>query len=175
MTESENTVADGSNSIAIRARQLALTTPAGFLAFGFGSGLLTKAPGTMGTLAAVPLAILLKVPGGMLFWLVLLVMFLAGVWLCGLVTKQLGVEDYGGIVWDEIVGYCLTVAFVPLHLGWLLAGFVLFRFFDIVKPWPISELENTFEGGIGIMLDDVAAAVYAMILLGGANYVLSGG
>ncbi len=157
-------------TVSERARQLALTTPGGFLAFGFGSGLLTTAPGTIGTMAAIPLAVLLKLLTGFSFWFVLLALFLLGVWMCGQVSRQLGVEDYGGIVWDEMVGFCLAVAFVPLHWGWFLAAFVLFRFFDILKPWPISEIEYAFDGGLGIMLDDVFAAVYTMILLGGVNY-----
>jgi phosphatidylglycerophosphatase A len=147
-----------------RARQVALATPEGFLAFGFGAGLLTRAPGTMGTLAAVPIALLL----GWLDWngiLFLLVAFLAGVWLCQRTTDRLGVEDYGGIVWDEMVAYWLVVAFIPYHWAWYLAGFVLFRAFDILKPWPISLVEEHFDGGWGIMLDDVGAAVYTMLVL----------
>jgi phosphatidylglycerophosphatase A len=162
----------GIGAIGDRARALALTTPDGFMAFGFGTGLLTTAPGTVGTVAAIPLAALIKLLPGFGFWFTLVTLFLAGVWLCGRVSRRLGVEDYGGIVWDEMIGYCLAVAFVPLHWAWFLAAFAVFRFFDIVKPWPISEIENAFEGGLGIMLDDVLAAVYTMVLLAGANYAL---
>jgi phosphatidylglycerophosphatase A len=175
MSEFEEPLEEFPDSITLRARQVALTTPDGFLAFGFGTGLLTRAPGTMGTLAAVPFAFLLKLLGAAALWLVLLALFLFGAWLCGRVSARLGVDDYGGIVWDEMVGYWLAVALVPLHWGWLLAGLVLFRFFDIVKPWPISELEDSFSGGMGIMLDDAAAAIYCMILLAGANYAFFGG
>jgi phosphatidylglycerophosphatase A len=161
-------------AIGDRARNLAFTTPGGFLAFGFGAGLLTTAPGTVGTLAAIPLAVLIKLLPAFWFWSVLLGLFLAGVWLCGQVSRRLGVEDYSGIVWDEMVAYCLAVAFVPLHWGWFVAAFALFRFFDIIKPWPISEIEHAFEGGLGIMLDDVLAAVYTIILLAGARYVFFG-
>lgn len=153
-----------SSDIQARARQVALTTPDGFLAFGFGAGLLTRAPGTMGTLAAVPIAWLL----GWLEWnglFFIAVTFLFGVWLCHRVTRQLGVEDYGGIVWDEMVAYWLVVAFLPFHWAWFLAAFVLFRAFDILKPWPISLVEEYFEGGWGIMLDDVAAAIYTLLVL----------
>ncbi len=166
----ESTQVPDMDSILLRARQQALTTPDGFLAFGFGAGLLSRAPGTMGTLVAVPFAWAFKMLPGTIFLWLLLALFLLGVWLCGRVSKRLGLEDYGGIVWDEMVGYWLAIAFVPLHWGWLLAGFALFRFFDIVKPWPISELERHFSGGLGIMLDDIAAAIYTMILLAGAQY-----
>ncbi|NIP18471.1 MAG: phosphatidylglycerophosphatase A [Xanthomonadales bacterium] len=161
--------------ISERARSLALCTPDGFLAFGFGSGLLTAAPGTMGTLAAVPFALMFTLLGGFSFWFLMLALFLLGVWLCGRVTEQLGVDDYGGIVWDEMFGYWLAVAFVPMHWAWFVAAFALFRFFDIVKPWPISEMENAFDGGLGIMMDDVMAALYTMVLLGGVNYAFFSG
>lgn len=152
------------DDIRQRARRVALKTPEGFLAFGFGSGLLTKAPGTMGTLAAVPVAVVVSLAGIGWFWF-LTMTFLAGIWLCYRTTQKLGVEDYGGIVWDEMVGYWLVVAFVPFHWAWWLAAFILFRGFDILKPWPISLVEESFDGGLGIMLDDILAAVYAVIIL----------
>jgi phosphatidylglycerophosphatase A len=157
------------DSLMIRARQIALGSPDGFLAFGLGSGLLTRAPGTMGTLVAVPFALLLPMLDGFSFAAFILVAFLGGCWICGRVAERLGVEDYGGIVWDEMVGYWIAVAWVPLEWYWLLAGFVLFRFFDIVKPWPIDALDAKIEGGFGIMLDDVVAGVYTAILLAGAE------
>ncbi len=140
-------------------------TPAGFLAFGMGSGLSRFAPGTMGTIVAVPFALPLKSlpPAG--FWLVLAVLFLAGVYLCDVTSRKLGRHDPGGIVWDEMVGYWLTIAFVPVEWTWWLAAFLLFRFFDIAKPWPISLAEKRFSGGLGIMLDDIIAALYAMAIL----------
>ena len=147
-----------------RAREIAFGSVDGFLAFGFGSGLLTKAPGTMGTLAAVPIAVLISYfdLNGFLF---LLLAFLIGIPVCNSVTQRLGVEDYGGIVWDEMVAFWLVVAFVPLHWAWYIAAFILFRGFDILKPWPISLVEERFNGGLGIMLDDVLAAVYAILIL----------
>jgi phosphatidylglycerophosphatase A len=162
-------------SLMVRARQIALGSPDGFLAFGLGSGLLTRAPGTMGTLVAVPFALLLARLDGISFAAFILVAFLAGCWICGRVAERLGVDDYGGIVWDEMVGYWLAVAWVPLEWYWLLAAFVLFRFFDIVKPWPIDALDANFHGGFGIMLDDVVAGVYAAILLAGAEAAFFGG
>ncbi len=168
--EAESVVVE--DSILDQAKAVALGTPEGFLAFGFGSGLLTRAPGTIGTLVAVPFALLLiQLDGVTLFW-ILLAAFFFGIWICNRVTAKLGVEDYGGIVWDEMVGYWLAVAWVPTHWAWLLAGFVLFRFFDIIKPWPISAIEARFQGGFGIMVDDVAAGLYAAILLAGAEAVI---
>ena len=146
-------------------RKVALGSPSGFLAFGFGSGLSPFAPGTVGTLIAIPLALALKnldAPG---FWIALLLLFLSGIKLCADTSRRLGVHDHGGIVWDEIVGYCLAVAFVPLQWQWFLAAFVLFRFFDIVKPWPIRQIDKKVSGGLGIMLDDVVAALFTVILL----------
>jgi phosphatidylglycerophosphatase A len=145
--------------------RVALKTPAGILAFGFGSGLSPLAPGTVGTVIAVPIAIALQSLPTAGFFIVLALMFLLGVKLCDRVSQQLGVHDHGGIVWDEIVGFCLSVAFIPLQWQWLLAAFVLFRFFDIYKPWPIRQLDEKVSGGFGIMLDDIAAAIYTMIVL----------
>lgn len=160
-------------SIENRARATAFGSVGGFLAFGFGSGLLTRAPGTMGTLAAVPVAVILELTGinGLLF---LAVAFFVGVWICNDVTQRLGVEDYGGIVWDEMVAYWMVVAFLPFHWGWYLGAFVIFRAFDILKPWPISLLEERVEGGLGIMLDDVLAAIYTLLILNFINTVFFG-
>ena len=142
-----------------------LTDPVHFLAFGFGTGLAPKAPGTVGSL-----------PGLLLFWLtqdygltvqlgVAAAAFVFGVWLCGLSARKIGVHDHGGIVWDEIVGMYLTLlAAPPGAVGWL-AAFVLFRVFDILKPWPIRDLDHRLRGGLGIMLDDLVAALYAALLL----------
>lgn len=146
-------------------RRIALGTLTGFFAFGFGSGLSRYAPGTMGTLAAIPFALLLKSLPVTLFWLLLVVLFIAGVYLCDVASRRLGQHDPGGIVWDEMVAYWLTVAFIPVAWHWWLLAFVLFRVFDIVKPWPIHHVEKKFGGGLGIMLDDIVAALYAMLIL----------
>ena len=146
-------------------KKVVLGSPAGFLAFGFGSGLSPFAPGTMGTLVAIPFIFLLRGLGDPGFWIVLAALFLLGVWLCGHVSRQLGVHDHGGIVWDEMVGYWLAAAFVPLQWPWLLAAFVLFRIFDIFKPWPIRQLDKKVSGGFGIMIDDVVAALFTVIIL----------
>lgn len=146
-------------------RRVALGSVPGFLAFGLGSGLSRYAPGTVGTLMAIPFAVLFKSLPLAGFWLVLAGLFVAGVYFCSVSAARLGKHDPGGIVWDEMVGYWLTVAFLPTQWLWLLAAFVLFRFFDILKPWPVSLAEKRFGGGLGIMLDDVVAALYAMSIL----------
>ena len=149
-------------------RRVALGSPTGFLAFGFGSGLSRFAPGTMGTVAAIPLGLALKTLPEMWFWLVLVCAFLGGIHICDKSSRRLGRHDPGGIVWDEMVAYWLTVAFLPMSWAWWLAAFALFRFFDILKPWPIRQLEKRFGGGLGIMLDDIIAALFAMAILGTA-------
>ena len=101
-------------------------------------------------------------------------MFVFGVWICGRVSQKLGVHDHGGIVWDEWVGFWLTAAFIPLTWPWLLAAFALFRVFDILKPWPIRQLDKKVEGGFGIMIDDVVAALFAILILAMAQLILSG-
>ena len=160
-----STEKDTLNPERLALRKIALGSPSGFLAFGFGSGLSPFAPGTMGTLIAIPFAFALKSLDVVGFWIVLFLLFLSGIKLCAHVSRKLGVHDHGGIVWDEMVGYWLAVAFVPLQWHWLLAAFLLFRFFDIVKPWPIRQIDRKISGGFGIMIDDVIAALFTMILL----------
>ena len=146
-------------------KKVALGSPSGLLAFGFGSGLSPFAPGTMGTVVAVPFIFALKSLGAPVFWITMLLLFLLGIQLCSHVSRKLGMHDHGGIVWDEMVGYWLSVAFVPLQWHWLLAGFVLFRFFDIYKPWPIRQIDQKVSGGFGIMIDDIVAALFTIIVL----------
>jgi phosphatidylglycerophosphatase A len=144
-----------------------LRDPVHFFALGFGSGLAPRAPGTAGTLVGVLLDPVLRPLG--LEWRVAVValMFVVGVWLCGESARRLGAHDHPGIVWDEIVGYLALMLVLPAGWGWTLAGFVVFRFFDIVKPWPIRQLDHGVGGGFGIMLDDVMAAAWgALVLLG---------
>ena len=138
-----------------------MRNPVHFLAFGFGSGLSPKAPGTMGTLAALPIwytAAQLPLVG---YLAVLLAVIAVGPWLCGKTSRDLGVHDHGGIVWDEFAGFLLTMVLVPVSITMALLGFALFRLFDIVKPWPIGWLDKHVHGGTGIMLDDLVAALYA--------------
>ncbi len=142
-----------------------LRQPVHLLALGFGSGLFPKAPGTAGTLVAVPAAWLLlswPLPAKLA---VVAALFVAGVWICGESARRLGEHDHPAIVWDEIVGLLATCLFLPADPRWLLLAFVLFRFFDIVKPWPIRDLDHRLGGGIGIMLDDIVAAAFAAFCL----------
>ena len=136
-----------------------------FLAFGLGSGLARSGPGTFGTLVAVPFYLLLSQTSPLLYAGFLFAAFAFGVWLCESVSQDLGVHDHGGIVWDEFVGYWITMFMVPFGWGWILAGFVLFRLLDIWKPWPIGWLDRHVQGGLGIMLDDVIAGVLACMVL----------
>jgi phosphatidylglycerophosphatase A len=115
----------------------------------------------MGTLVAVPIVLLAAQLDWLWYLLILVLLAAAGIWLCGGVARELGVHDHPGIVWDEIVGYMLTMWLAPSGWQWIVAGFVLFRLFDIWKPWPISVVDRRVEGGLGIMLDDILAGAYA--------------
>lgn len=142
-----------------------LRDPVHFLAFGFGSGLAPWAPGTAGTLVAVPLYLLLA-PLPLVAYLAIIVLgFAVGVYLCGASSRKLGVHDHSGIVWDEFIGFFITMIAAPAGGLWLLLGFLLFRLFDVLKPWPIRWLDRHVHGGVGIMLDDVLAGVYALAVL----------
>lgn len=142
-----------------------LRDPLDLIACGFGSGLSPIGPGTMGTVVAIPLFWLMKDWPALYYYLMLAASFLVGIYLCGRAAKQFGVHDHKAIVWDEIVGYWLTMLWLPHHWLWLTLAFAAFRVFDIVKPWPIGWLDKHVKGGLGIMLDDVLAAVYANALL----------
>jgi phosphatidylglycerophosphatase A len=143
--------------------RLSLKNPVHFLALGFGSGLAAKAPGTFGTLAAIPLYLLMaQLPLAWYLGLTLLSV-LAGIYICDKAAKDMGVHDHGAIVWDEVAGLLITMIAAPAGWIWLLVGFGLFRFFDIIKPWPIRCLDAKVEGGFGIMIDDVLAGVFAFI------------
>lgn len=139
--------------------------PIHFLAFGVGSGAMPWAPGTFGTLMAIPFWWLLAQLPFMLYCIVVAVSFVVGCWLCHKTSKDLGVHDHSGIVWDEFVGYWVTMIAVPVNWIWALAGFALFRVFDIWKPWPISWLDRRVKGGFGIMVDDLLAGVFAGICM----------
>lgn len=139
--------------------------PVHFLAFGLGSGAAPVAPGTFGTLAAVPLYLLLAQLTLGAYLLVLVAAFGLGIWLCERTSRDLGVHDHGGIVWDEFVGFWLTMLAAPQGWWWLLAGFLLFRFFDVLKPFPINYLDRHVKGGLGIMLDDAVAGTFAWFCL----------
>lgn len=132
-----------------------------FLAFGFGAGLAPVAPGTFGTLVAVPVYALMAGMDGAGYAAIVLGLFLAGIRICQRCEERLDIQDHSGIVWDEIVGYLIAMAGVPWSWRAVVLGFVLFRAFDALKPWPISRLDRTLHGGLGVMLDDVLAGVFA--------------
>ncbi|MBV1876489.1 MAG: phosphatidylglycerophosphatase A [Pseudomonadales bacterium] len=133
-----------------------------FLALGFGSGLSRWAPGTMGSLAAVPLYFALNQLDAWLYALLVLMAFLTGVWFCGKVAEDMQVKDPGSIVWDEFVGLWITLFMLPEGWYWVLFGFVTFRIFDIWKPWPIGWFDKNLSGGLGIMVDDVIAGLCSL-------------
>ncbi|NCF10115.1 MAG: phosphatidylglycerophosphatase A [Gammaproteobacteria bacterium] len=139
--------------------------PVQFVACGFGAGLAPKAPGTFGTLVALPLWWLLQPLPLPVYLGVVALLSIIGVWLCDRAAARLGVHDHPAIVWDEIVGYLVTMVAAPA--GWLpmLLGFVLFRAFDILKPWPIRWLDRKVHGGVGIMADDLLAGLFAAVAL----------
>lgn len=139
--------------------------PVHFLAFGCGAGAAPVAPGTFGTLVAVPLYWLLQGMHLPTYLALLTLLFAAGVWLCEVTARDLGVHDHPGIVWDEVVGYLLTMTAAPPGWAWIVVGFLLFRLFDIWKPWPIRYCDRQLGGGLGIMLDDVLAGLYAWLVL----------
>jgi phosphatidylglycerophosphatase A len=135
------------------------------LAFGMGAGCSPKAPGTMGTLLAVAIYLPLSQLPLAAYAGVLVVTILVGIWLCDKAARELGIHDHPGIVWDEIVGFLLTMLAAPPGWHWILVGFLLFRLFDIWKPWPIGWLDQRVSGGLGIMLDDLVAGVFAAFCL----------
>lgn len=161
----------GADSMASVIPVRVLLHPLDFLAFGFGSGLVPRAPGTAGTVVAIPvylLASLLELPA---YLLLVAVLFLAGIGICAHAANRLGVHDHPGIVWDEIVGYLVTMILAPPGWLWIGAGFVLFRIFDILKPWPIRWLDQHVHGGFGIMLDDLLAGLFAAAILQGLVFL----
>ena len=139
-----------------------LRDPIQFLALGFGSGLAPKAPGTFGTLAAIPLISLCSDLTYQFYAAIVLVMAIVGVYLCDYTAKAAGVHDHPAIVWDEFVGFFITMFLIPINWQTILVGFLLFRLFDIAKPWPISWLDKNCHGGFGIMIDDVVAGLAAL-------------
>lgn len=147
--------------------------PAHFIALGFGAGASRFAPGTVGTLVAFPLWWLLG-PGytPLEVLAIVVLLFGVGVWACELTGRHLGVADHGAMCWDEVVAFLAVLAVVPEDPWWQLAAFFLFRAFDVVKPPPIREFERRVKGGLGVMLDDVLAAGYTLLVLAIAKRIL---
>tara|TARA_R110002050_G_scaffold44736_3_gene106406 strand:+ start:153 stop:626 length:474 start_codon:yes stop_codon:yes gene_type:complete len=142
-----------------------LKQPIQFLALGFGSGLAPKAPGTFGTLAAIPPFLLLSMLTPIAYVLAVVIVCIVGIYICGKAADDVGVHDHPAIVWDEFAGYFITMIMVPISWQSIVVGFVLFRIFDILKPWPISFIDKKISGGLGIMLDDILAGVFSLIIM----------
>ncbi len=142
-----------------------LKKPIVFIAMGLGSGLFPKAPGTAGTLLTVPLVYFLQQQTLLIYALVTAFVLITGSWICGYAANKLQVHDHSGIVYDEVAGFLITMILAPAGWQWMLLGFVLFRFFDAVKPWPISWFDKNIHGGFGIMLDDVIAGFFSLSCL----------
>ena len=149
-----------------------LSNPWHLLAFGFGSGLAPKAPGTFGTLAAIPFYLLLQHLTLPFYIGVIVIASLAGITICGKASQDLGVHDHPGIVWDEFCGFWVTMIAAPAGWMWIALGFVFFRIFDIWKPWPIKLADKHVHGGLGIMLDDLLAGLFAFLALQGTIFLL---
>lgn len=139
--------------------------PIHFIAFGFGSGLLPKIPGTWGTVVAIPIYLLIAHYPFWLYALLTFILIIFSIYACGATARDIGVHDHPGIVLDEIVGFLLTMLAVPVGWFWVVSGFILFRVFDIWKPCPIRWVDRHVKGGWGIVVDDLLAAVYAGVLL----------
>lgn len=146
--------------------------PASFAAMGFGLGLMPFMPGTFGALLAFPLMWGMRSQSSLAQLSVIAVLSLVGIWLCGRAGLRLGKTDHGSIVWDELCGCALAMLFVPVNWLWWAAAFVVFRFFDILKPWPIGWLDDNVDGGLGVMADDIAAGLAAGVLLFAVAYFL---
>lgn len=139
--------------------------PSHFIAFGFGSGAVPFAPGTFGTLMAIPFYLAMQSLSHTMYLFLVVVITLASMWLCDKITKEVGVHDHSGMCLDEIVGYLVTMYGAPHGVIWIIWGFLLFRLFDIWKPWPIRYIDAQIQGGVGIILDDVLAGIYSLIVL----------
>ena len=145
--------------------QFMLHHPAHFIALGFGAGLAPVAPGTFGTLVAIPIALVLhRYAGDAGFAAAIAVLFAIGVWASAVTGRALGVPDHGSIVVDEVVAFLLVLYFAGLTPLRIAFAFLLFRFFDIVKPPPIRQVDAAMKSGFGVMLDDIVAAGYSLLV-----------
>ena len=168
----EATIISAERAVRPNARFL-LRHPAHFIALGAGAGLVPFAPGTFGTLLALPIFWLAGPRLEPSVYLLGLVGFFAiGIWACELTGRDLGHADHGSMVWDETVAFLLVLFFTPVYDYWQAAAFVLFRAFDIVKPPPIRYYERTVAGGFGVMLDDLVAAFYTLVVLAIAKAII---
>lgn len=142
-----------------------LKHPVHLMAFGFGSGCVPRIPGTVGTVIGIPIYLLIVDFPWFIYLSITMILFVAGIWICGITSRHLNVHDHQGIVWDEIVGFLIAMMAVPPDWRFILIAFMLFRLFDICKPCPIKWIDQKVTGGIGIMLDDVLAGIYTVFIL----------
>ena len=150
-----------------------LAHPVHFFSLGFGSGLAPRAPGTAGTLVGVMIYLGIANLSWVYYLSLVFLLFIAGIGICGYTSRALNTADHPAVVWDEIVGYLATMAFAPGGWQWVIAGFIAFRVFDIWKPWPIGMIDRKFDGGLGIMLDDLVAAIFSLTVLQITVYILN--
>lgn len=149
---------------------LVLSHPVHLIGFGFGTGLSPVAPGTVGTLVGFPLFLMISPLDLYAQLLLLAALFLAGIWICDVTGKAVGEADHSGIVWDEIACFALVLVFTPMTFLWWSAAFVAFRFFDIFKLWPASWIDNNMKNGLGVMADDLVAAIFAIAVIVSAQH-----
>ena len=172
MKDATTRLAMGESSTPSQSPAALLRHPAGWLASGFGSGFSPRAPGTVGTVAALLPWLWLRTLPVPLYALAVVIAFAIGVWASAWVVRRSGVQDPQVVVWDEFVGVWIALAAAPAGWTWMFAGFALFRVFDIWKPWPVSWADEKLHGGVGVMLDDVFAGIYALIVLQMAAFFL---
>lgn len=158
---------------ANKAVEQVWSNPWHFIAFGFGSGVLPVMPGTYGTLMAVPIYLLFQHLSLIAYGVVCILITVFGAWVSEKVSKEIGIHDYPGMNFDEIVGFMITMFAAPKGWFWVLLGFGLFRFFDIVKPGPIAWIDKNVKGGVGVVLDDCVAALFAWVVLQAVALALS--
>ena len=161
---------DNDNNARVPARLL--LNPIHLLSLGLGSGLSPKMPGTMGSLVGIGLFLLLPALAWQTYLSITVIALILGIYLCAETARALKVHDHPAIVWDEIVGIFITLFMVPKTWPWILLSFVLFRLFDILKPWPISLADKHIKGGLGIMLDDVIAGLFSLLIIQIILYLL---
>ena len=147
-----------------------MRSPVQLLAVGFGSGFFPKAPGTAGTLVAIPMVLLTANLPVLVQCVSLALIIGLGCYICDAAAKFVGIEDPGIVVWDEIAGFCVAMFLVPVTVATICLGFLIFRIFDVLKPWPISTVEHSLSGGVGIMMDDVVAGALTCGILHGIIY-----
>lgn len=147
--------------------------PSHFIAFGFGSGAMPIAPGTFGTLIAVPFYLAIATFSLPVYITLVVLITLGSMWLCERVSREINVHDHQGMCLDEIVGYLVTMIGAPYGFFWMALGFLLFRVFDIWKPWPIDYIDQKVSGGFGMILDDVLAGIYSLLILNFLSRVIS--